>query len=81
MKIVKQYCVLYRSADGYATYLAVTGEGSELLMITPVGSRYTVVEGVDLDQAFWGGDPSPVTYIEDVTVIDVEPVENPLPAI
>ena len=73
IKIVKQYRVLYRSADGCATYMAVTSEGSELLSVSPDGSRYNVVEGVDLSQAFWGR--------EDPAVIDLEPVEDPLPAI
>jgi hypothetical protein len=69
-KIIKQYRVLYRSADGGATYLAVTGEGSELLMINPVGSRWSsVIEGVDLDQA-WG--VKDVTVIEDVTLASSE---------
>ena len=80
-KIVKQYRVLYRSADGYATYMAVTSEGSELLSISPDGSRYNVVEGVDFNQAFWGMGDRHVTQIEDATVIDVELVDDPLPAI
>jgi hypothetical protein len=75
-KIIKQYRVLYRSADRYATYMAVTSEGSELLSISPDGSRYTVVEGVDLNQAFWGGGDRHVTHVEDPTVIDVDPVED-----
>ena len=53
--------------------MAVTSEGSDLLSVSPDGSRYTVVEGVDLSQAFWGR--------EDPAVIDLEPVEDPLPPI
>jgi hypothetical protein len=37
IKSGKQFRVLYRSADGCATYLAVTGEGSELLRISSDG--------------------------------------------
>jgi hypothetical protein len=42
----KRYEVLYRSADGAATYLAVTSEGSELLTISPEGTRRSVIEGL-----------------------------------
>jgi hypothetical protein len=62
IKIVKQYRVLYRSADGCATYIAVISEGSELLRISPDGPpQYNVIEGVSLADAFGAGliAPSP----------------------
>ena len=78
IKIVKQYRVLYRSADGCATYMAVISEGSELLRISPDGPpQYNVIEGVSLADAFWGGVDRPVAQIEDATVIYVEPGDTP----
>ena len=84
IKIVKQYRVLYRSADGCATYMAVISEGSELLRISPDGPpQYNVIEGVSLADAFWGGVDRPVAQIGDTPFIDVEPLRlvepEPLP--
>ena len=44
-KITKQYRLLHRTG-GRATYLTVTAEGSELLMLDPSGSSSVTISGV-----------------------------------